>query len=93
MDDKKPRKMLKVFKGIGRVLKGAAKGVIDTVIPNTHQTIQVIQPTMPLEEKKINIDYPRLITAVTVWILLILVLAGKISFTDIKDFVINAFNA
>ena len=88
-DPNKPKKMLKLIKGVGKVIKGAAKGVIDTVLPNTAQTIQVIQPTIPQENKKITVDWPRLLTAITVWILLILVLAGKISFNDIKEFILN----
>lgn len=88
-DPNKPKKMLKLIKGVGKVIKGAAKGVIDTVLPNTAHTIQVIQPTIPQENKKITVDWPRLLTAVTVWILLILVLAGKISFNDIKEFILN----
>jgi hypothetical protein len=91
-DPNKPRKMLKLFKGAGRVLKGVAKGVLDTVLPNTHQTIEITAPTLT-QDKQVNINWPRLVTAVTVWILLILVLAGKISFTDIKDFVNSAVNA
>ncbi len=88
-DPNKPRKMLKLFKGVGRVIKGAAKGVLDTVLPNTAQTIQIVQPTLT-QDKKVTVDWPRLFTAVTVWILLILVLAGKISFVDIKEFIENA---
>jgi len=85
----KPKRMKKLFKGIGKVVKGVAKGVIDTVLPAAQNTVTVIQPTLPNESKKICIDWSRLITAVTVWILLLLVFLGKINFEDIKDFILN----
>ena len=45
------------------------------------------EPDLPEEKKKIEINWPRLLTAVTIWILLVLVFFGKIKFTDVVELI------
>lgn len=77
----------KILRGAVRVVKGIAKGVFDTVLPNVSNTIRMKEPEFPEKKEKIEIDFPRLITAVTIWILLILVFFGKIKSSDVLDLV------
>ena len=85
-DPNKPKKMKKVFTAIGKVGKGIIKGAFDVLLPNVSNTIKVKNSDLPDDDKKkFDIDFPRLITAITIWILLILVFFGKIKFSDIVD--------
>jgi hypothetical protein len=81
--DQKPKRMRKILFGAGKVVKGIVKGVFDVALPNIKNTIKVKEPDLPEEKKKFEIDFPRLITAVTIWILLVLVFFGKIKLSDV----------
>lgn len=72
----------------GKVLKGIAGGLVDTFLPNINKSIKMSESDLPNDpKKKIDIDVPRLITAVTVWIILILVFFGKIKFEDVIELI------
>jgi len=75
----------KIFGVLGKITKGIVKGVFDVALPNVQNTIKMIEPELPDEKKKLEIDFPRLITAITIWILLILVFFGKIKIIDVID--------
>jgi hypothetical protein len=81
----KKHRMKKILKVVGKIGKGIIKGVFDVTLPNVHNTIKLIDPQLPDEKKKVEIDFPRLITAITIWILLILVFFGKIKASDVMD--------
>lgn len=81
----KKHKMKKILGVVAKIGKGIIKGVFDVTLPNVQNTIKVIDPQLPDEKKKVEIDFPRLITAITIWILLILVFFGKIKATDVMD--------
>ena len=83
----KKHRMKKILKVVGKIGKGIIKGVFDVTLPNVQNTIKVIDPELPDEKKKLDIDFPRLITAVTIWILLILVFFGKIKASDVIDLI------
>lgn len=83
----KKHRMKKILKVVGKIGKGIIKGVFDVTLPNVQNTFKVIDPELPDEKKKIEIDFPRLITAVTIWILLILVFFGKIKASDVIDLI------
>ena len=87
MEQERKKPMRKVFKVIGKVAKGIVKGVFDVALPNVKDTIKMSEPDIPNEKKKVQIDFVRLITAVTVWILLLLVFFGKIKFEDILSLI------
>lgn len=84
MEEKK-KPMKKIFGIAGKIGKGIIKGVFDVALPNVKDTIKMKENDLPDEKKKMEIDFPRLITAVTVWILLLLVFFGKIKFSDVVD--------
>jgi hypothetical protein len=79
----KKGKLKKILAGAGRVAKGIMKGVFDVALPNVKDTIKMTESDLEDDKPKFDIDFPRLITAVTVWILLILVFFGKIKFSDV----------
>lgn len=83
----KKHRMKKVLSVVGKIGKGIIKGVFDVTLPNVQNTIKVIDPQLPDEKKKLDIDFPRLITAVTIWILLILIFFGKIKASDVMDLI------
>lgn len=83
----KKHRMKKILKVVGKIGKGIIKGVFDVTLPNVQNTIKVIDPKLPDEKKKLDIDFPRLLTAVTVWILLILIFFGKIKASDVMDLI------
>lgn len=80
---------MKIFKGLAKVGKGIVKGVIDTALPNVKESIKMSEPDLPEEKKKFQIDFVRLITAITIWILLLLVFFGKIKFEDVLSLITN----
>lgn len=84
-EKKKPLK--KVFKIVGKIAKGIAGGVLDTCLPNIKETIKMKEPDLPEEKSKVVINWPRLITAITIWILLVLVFFGKIKFSDVVSLI------
>lgn len=78
----------KFLQKTGKVLKGIAGGLVDTFLPNINKSIKMSESDLPNDpKKKIDIDVPRLITAVTVWIILILVFFGKIKFEDVIELI------
>jgi hypothetical protein len=79
--------MKKIFKTIGKIGVGIFKGVLDVALPNVQNTIKMIDPEFPDEKKKIDIDFTRLITAITVWIILVLIFFGKIKASDVLDLI------
>lgn len=83
----KKRPMKKIFKVVGKIGKGIAAGVLDTCLPNIKDTIKMKEPDLPDEKKKMEVNWPRLLTAVTIWILLVLVFFGKIKFTDVVELI------
>lgn len=83
---------MRIVKGIGKLGKGIFKGIIDTALPNVKESIKMSEPDLPEEKKKVQIDFVRLITAVTIWILLILVFFGKIKFEDVLNLITNLVN-
>lgn len=84
-EKKKP--MRKILKIVGKIGKGIAGGVLDVCLPNIKDTIKMKEPDLPEEKKKIEVNWPRLITAVTIWILLVLVFFGKIKFSDVVEII------
>jgi hypothetical protein len=88
----KPKKVRKLFKVLGNVGKGIVRGVLDTALPNLKDSIKMKEPDLPDEKKKFEFDVPRLITAVTIWILLVLVFFGKIKFSDVVDLIDKLLN-
>lgn len=83
----KKHRMRKVLKVVGKIGKGIIQGVFDVTLPNVQNTVKMIDPELPNEKKKVDIDFPRLITAITVWILLILIFFGKIKASDVMDLI------
>ena len=79
----KKKRFKKILGGVDRVAKGIVKGVFDVALPNIKDTVKMTESDLDDEKPKFDIDFPRLITAITVWILLILVFFGKIKFTDV----------
>ena len=79
--------MKKIFKTIGKIGVGIFKGVLDVALPNVQNTIKMIDPEFPDEKKKIDIDFARLISAITVWIILVLIFFGKIKASDVLDLI------
>ena len=88
MEEKK-RPMKKLLFVAGKVAKGIVKGVFDVALPNVKESIKMKEPDLPDEKKKMEIDFPRLITAITIWILLILVFFGKVKFSDVVELLDN----
>ena len=82
MNEKK-HPLRKAIKVVGKVAKGIVKGVFDVALPNVKNTIKMSESDLPNEKPKMEIDFVRLITAITVWILLLLVFFGKIKFDDV----------
>lgn len=87
----KKKKFKKLLAGAGRVAKGIVKGVFDVALPNVKDTIKMSESNFEDEKPKFDIDFPRLITAITVWILLILVFFGKIKFADVVGVIEKLF--
>jgi hypothetical protein len=79
----KKQRFKKILGSAGRIAKGIVKGVLDVALPNMKGTITMKESDLDDEKPKFDIDFPRLITAITVWILLILVFFGKIKFADV----------
>ena len=87
--DNKPKKkpLKKFFKFSGKLIKGVGAGVIDTILPNIGSAIKKKEPDTMSEKPKYDIDFVRLATAITIWILLLLVFMGKIKFSDVLEFI------
>jgi len=83
----KKHKMKKILLKIGKFGVSVVKGVLDVALPNTNNTIKVIDPKLPNEKKKLDIDFTRLLSAITVWIILVLIFFGKIKASDVLDLI------
>ena len=81
--------MKRPVKLFGKILKGIVKGIKDTALPNVKESIKMKEPELPNEKKKVEIDFVRLITAVTIWIILLLVFFGKVKFEDVVELISN----
>lgn len=79
--------MRKLFKFTGRLVKGIGKGVLDTCLPNIKDSIKMSEGDLPEDKKKWEIDFPRLIASITVWVILLLVFFGKVKFSDVVDII------
>ena len=77
------------MKIIKKTVKSIGSGVIDAIFPNVHKTITMTKADLPDEKDKVQIDFIRLLTAVTVWILLVLVAMGKIKLSEVLEFMQN----
>jgi len=78
--------MKKGIKIAGKFIKSVLGGVLDVVLPNTKKIITMKKNDLPDEKDEIKIDWIRLLTAITVWILLILVAMDKIKLSDVIHF-------
>ena len=78
--------MRKGIKIVGKLFKSIGGGVLDVVLPNTKKIITMKKNDLPGDEDEIKIDWIRLLTAITVWILLILVAMDKIKLSDVINF-------
>lgn len=78
--------MKKGIKIVGKLIKSIGGGVLDVVLPNTKKIITMKKNDLPDEHDEIKIDWIRLLTAITVWILLILVAMDKIKLSDVINF-------
>lgn len=78
-------------KKIGQVGKAIFKGVVDTVFPNVKASFKEKDQQFIDEPVKYKFDFWRFFSAITIWILLLLVFLGKIEFsqvvTVISDFI------
>ena len=77
-------------KKILKVGKAIFKGVFDTVLPNVKASFKEKEQAFIDEPVKYKFDFWRLFSAVTVWILLLMVFLGKIKFSEIIN-IINEF--
>lgn len=81
--------MKRIFKGAGKVLKGIGKGIVDTCLPNLQKSIKMSSGDLPDDKPKFEIDFVRLFTSVTIWILLLLVFTGKVKFSEVLDIILK----
>jgi len=77
------------MKLIKKTVKSIGSGIVDTIFPSIHKTIVMSKSDLPDEKDKIQIDFVRLLTAVTIWILLVLVAMGKIKLSEVFEFMQN----
>jgi hypothetical protein len=86
-------KFLKIGgKKVARVGKAIFNGVIDTVLPNLKASFKEKPQAFIDEPIKYRFDFWRLFSAVTVWILLLLVFLGKIEFNDVVNVISEFIN-
>jgi hypothetical protein len=79
--------MRKILKVVGKILKSVGSGVVDTVLPNIKDSIKMSDSDLPDDKKKFDVDFPRLIASITVWIILLLVFFGKVKFSDVVEII------
>ena len=65
---------------------GITKGLGDTIFPNITQSIKKNENDFPYD-KKIEINYPRLISSITLWFLIMLIMYDKVKFTDMIEII------
>ena len=73
------------LKKAGNIGKAIFKGVFDTILPNVRASFKEKEQAFIDEPIKYRFDFWRLFSAITVWILLLLVFFGKIQFSDITN--------
>lgn len=79
-------------KKILKITKAIVKGTIDTILPNVKNSFTPKDQAFIDEPIKYKFDFWRLISSVTVWILLLLVFLGKIEFNDIVNVLTQYIN-
>lgn len=75
-----------LFKKFGRFVIGVTKGIGDTIFPNITQSIKKTENDFPYD-KKIEINYPRLISSITLWFLMMLIMYNKVEFNDVIEII------
>lgn len=79
---------MKFLKPAGKIALSILKGFADAFFPNIKNTIKMSESEFKDDKnKKIEIDFPRLLAAVTVWIILLLVFFGKVKFDDVIEII------
>lgn len=78
------------IKKFGQIGKGIIKGAIDSIFPNVKNSFIKKEQQFLDEPIKYKLDFWRLFSAVTIWILLLMVFFGKIQFSDISN-LLNSF--
>jgi hypothetical protein len=82
------KKDMKFLKPAARVALSILKGFADVIFPNVKNTIKMSESEFKEDKtKKWEIDFPRLLAAVTVWIILLLVFFGKVKLEDVIDLI------
>ena len=82
------KKDMKILKPAARVALSILKGFADVLFPNIKNTIKMSESEFKNDKsKKWEIDFPRLLAAVTVWIILLLVFFGKVKFEDVIEII------
>jgi hypothetical protein len=75
-----------IFKKIGRTLICVTKGIGDTIFPNLTQSIKKTENDFPYD-KKIEINYTRLISSITLWLILMLIMYDKVKLNDVFEII------
>lgn len=82
------QKNMNFLKPAGKIALSILKGFADAFFPNIKNTIKMSESEFKDDKtKKWEIDFPRLLAAVTVWIILLLVFFGKVKFEDVIDII------
>lgn len=76
-------KKLKVF---GTIAKKIGKGVIDAVLPNITNSIKPAQTDF-VNDKKYEIDWLRLLTAIVTFICMVLLITDTIDYNKFKQII------
>lgn len=79
-------------KKIAQVGKAIVNGVMDTVLPNVKASFTKKDQAFIDEPVKYKFNFWRLFSAVTIWILLLLVFLGKIEFNEVLNIVSQFIN-
>lgn len=74
---------------VGNIAKGIIKGIIDPINPNLKNSFEPKESQFLDEAPKYRINVFRLMSALTIWILLIMVFFGKIKFESIQEVINN----
>jgi hypothetical protein len=75
-----------LFKKFGRFIICVTKGIGDTIFPNITQSIKKTENNFPYD-KKIEINYPRLISSITLWFVMMLIMYDKVKFSDVIEII------
>lgn len=75
-----------LFRKFGRFVIGVTKGIGDTIFPNITQSIKKTENDFPYD-KKIEINYTRLISSITLWFLMMLIMYDKVKFYDVIEII------